>query len=217
MKMLNLSQEKSAAAFTLIELLIVVAIIAILAAIAVPNLLEAQVRAKVTRAKSDMRTVATALEAYVVDNNSYPPDFTQTQPPFNQAIYAKLLPRLIPLTTPISYVATLPTDGFAPQIANAGTIQSTFYQDSAGNVHNPLVFDYARYDRNHPHDTLTAWSNISLSPESVQWALNSAGPSADNMEFLGNPGLEVYDPTNGTTSQGNVLRTSLGADDRPKI
>ena len=58
--------------FTLIELLIVVAIIAILAAIAVPNFLEAQVRAKVSRARNDMRSLATALETYYVDNNSYP-------------------------------------------------------------------------------------------------------------------------------------------------
>jgi prepilin-type N-terminal cleavage/methylation domain-containing protein len=50
--------------FTLIELLIVVAIIAILAAIAVPNFLEAQVRAKVSRAHSDMRSIAIALEGY---------------------------------------------------------------------------------------------------------------------------------------------------------
>jgi prepilin-type N-terminal cleavage/methylation domain-containing protein len=59
--------------FTLIELLIVVAIIAILAAIAVPNFLEAQTRSKVSRAKADMRSVATAMEAYYVDNNSYVP------------------------------------------------------------------------------------------------------------------------------------------------
>ena len=59
--------------FTLIELLIVVALIAILAAIAVPNFLEAQTRAKVSRAKSDMRSVAIALESYRVDNNNYPP------------------------------------------------------------------------------------------------------------------------------------------------
>src|SRR3990172_10575317 len=58
--------------FTLIELLIVVAIIAILAAIAIPNFLAAQVRSKVSRAQADMRSLATALESYYVDNNSYP-------------------------------------------------------------------------------------------------------------------------------------------------
>jgi prepilin-type N-terminal cleavage/methylation domain-containing protein len=58
--------------FTLIKLLIVVAIIAILAAIAVPDFLEAQTRAKVSRCKSDMRTLATAIEAYTVDFNIGP-------------------------------------------------------------------------------------------------------------------------------------------------
>ena len=61
-------------AFTLIELLIVVAIIAILAAIAVPNFLEAQVRSKVSRVKADMRSMRTAMEAYRVDYNRYLPD-----------------------------------------------------------------------------------------------------------------------------------------------
>ena len=58
--------------FTLIELLIVVAIIAILAAIAVPNFLEAQTRSKVSRVRSDQRSMATAIETYYVDNNEYP-------------------------------------------------------------------------------------------------------------------------------------------------
>src|SRR5437763_4530938 len=58
--------------FTLIELLIVVAIIAILAAIAVPNFLEAQTRSKVSRVRADQRSMATAIEAYYVDNNHYP-------------------------------------------------------------------------------------------------------------------------------------------------
>ncbi|MBM3334669.1 prepilin-type N-terminal cleavage/methylation domain-containing protein, partial [Candidatus Sumerlaeota bacterium] len=59
-------------AFTLIELLIVVAIIAILAAIAVPNFLEATVRAKVARADADLRSCAMALEAYASDSGGYP-------------------------------------------------------------------------------------------------------------------------------------------------
>ncbi|MEO8376090.1 MAG: prepilin-type N-terminal cleavage/methylation domain-containing protein [Candidatus Sumerlaeota bacterium] len=69
--------------FTLIELLIVVAIIAILAAIAVPNFLEAQTRAKVSRVKADMRSVATAVESYRVDYNrlfpTYRPAAAQTR------------------------------------------------------------------------------------------------------------------------------------------
>lgn len=59
-------------AFTLIELLIVVAIIAILAAIAVPNFLEAQTRAKVARVQSDMRTYSTAIGTYQIDHSTYP-------------------------------------------------------------------------------------------------------------------------------------------------
>ncbi len=59
-------------AFTLIELLIVVAIIAILAAIAVPNFLEAQTRAKVSRTLADLRTCVIAIDAYQADWNFVP-------------------------------------------------------------------------------------------------------------------------------------------------
>lgn len=65
---------KLRAAFTMIELLVVVAIIAILAAIAVPNFLEAQVRSKVSRTMQDMSTVRTAVQAYYADAEAYPPN-----------------------------------------------------------------------------------------------------------------------------------------------
>ena len=103
--------------FTLIELLIVVAIIAILAAIAVPNFLEAQVRAKVSRVKADQRSIATAIESYVVDYNRSPYYFnTNDGVAFNYSDgdgERTFLP--FRLTTPVAYISTLPASPFQPK------------------------------------------------------------------------------------------------------
>ena len=58
--------------FTLVELLIVVAIIGIIAGIAIPNLLVALDRSKQKRTMADMRSIGSAVEAYAVDNSTYP-------------------------------------------------------------------------------------------------------------------------------------------------
>ncbi len=58
--------------FTLIELLIVVAIIGVIAAIAIPSLLNAINRGRQKRTMGDIRTLATAVEAYTVDFEFYP-------------------------------------------------------------------------------------------------------------------------------------------------
>jgi general secretion pathway protein G len=57
---------------TLIELLIVVGIIGVIAALAIPNLLNAIDRAKQKRTMADLRSLGTAVQAYSVDNNFYP-------------------------------------------------------------------------------------------------------------------------------------------------
>jgi len=58
--------------FTLIELMVVIAIIIILAAIAIPNYLTMTARAKKSRLASDFATVATVLETFKTDWGAYP-------------------------------------------------------------------------------------------------------------------------------------------------
>jgi general secretion pathway protein G len=63
--------------FTLVELLIVVAIIGILAAITMPHLLNAIDRSRQKRTMADVRYLATALEEYNIDNSFYPSQGTE--------------------------------------------------------------------------------------------------------------------------------------------
>jgi type IV pilus assembly protein PilA len=59
--------------FTLIEIMIVVAIIALLAAIAIPNLLRARINANEANAQATLKTISAACEAYASTNNgNYP-------------------------------------------------------------------------------------------------------------------------------------------------
>jgi len=60
--------------FSLIELLLVIAIVGAITAIVVPNLMSANIRAKVSGVKADMGSVAIALEDYKIDYGEYPRD-----------------------------------------------------------------------------------------------------------------------------------------------
>jgi len=69
---LNKMKKTGHKGFTLVELMIVVAIIGILAAIAIPQFAAYRTRAFNTAAQSDLRNVRTSMEAYFADNQQYP-------------------------------------------------------------------------------------------------------------------------------------------------
>ncbi len=208
--------------FTLIELLIVVAIIAILAAIAVPNFLEAQTRSKVSRVRADLRSVATALESYGVDQNNYPlvrgqdtAIFTGNpardpqdliSPPgapartFNQAT----LP--LELTTPVSYITTTFKDPFKDTRAvrryTGGSIADLVVPS------DPTTMDYVYHNiKQYSQMSGYGFDDRDLR-EYGAWRLTSIGP---DKEFYGSIGRRVYDPTNGTVSLGDIIRTQASS------
>ena len=61
--------NKNRGGFTLVEIMIVVGIIALLAAIAVPNFLRARKRAQGTRCLEDLRIIDSAVDQYAIENN----------------------------------------------------------------------------------------------------------------------------------------------------
>jgi len=198
---ISLCNSRLCSAFTLIELLIVVAIIAILAAIAVPNFLEAQTRAKVSRAKADMRSMATAAETYRIDNNDYMSSTkTSNTNGFHWGItnhddYRNILATLkvrydalFKLTSPISYMTTLPAKN--PFGRYQGYYVGRYYEGYM--YRGPSVYKIIKQSNNtqYPREW---YDNV--------FSFDSTGPSKkvfDQNKYL------IYDPTNGTMSYGGI-------------
>jgi len=215
----------------MIEILIALAIVAVLALTAVPNSLEAQTRAKLSRVKSDMRAVAVAVDSFGLDHGWAPPDgvdFTGMaggtgwttyvkntigQPPWNFKSITDVpnnwvLIGQIFLTTPEAYLTGFPEDPFGSQYPYSKSFwwendinRRKFYPDTEGIISGP--WDYAYYG-GPTVDGHTRWD----------WVLISCGPDrmTNNLVPLAGqsiPYFTEYDPTNGTISLGDIHRVGV--------
>jgi len=187
--------------FTLIELLIVVAIIAILAAIALPNFLEAQTRSKVARVHADLKSLATAVECYAVDNNVYPLDADDYPLPidflrYNQARQMSLL------TTPIAYVSGAIYDPFHLHNPPSPAMSMLFP--------GPPPYTYAYLTTGCYKKPYPQYAQPENNGRPQEYGLVSVGPNGD-FDSAANQGInDTYDPTNGTVSRGDIMRYGPG-------
>lgn len=174
-------------AFTLIELLIVVAIIGILAAIALPNFLNAQIRAKVARAQSEERTLADAFESYNLDFGSYPPSESTSANGYGGYRY---------LTTPVSYLHSSLEDPFTVKYVNSRRNDYDTRYEFMITRWNGRFGEYGS----------------SRAPGLNMYNIECVGPDGfDHFQptqaYPSHPvNFEFYDPTNGIRSAGDILR-----------
>lgn len=190
--------DRTSWGFTLIELLIVVAIIGILAAIAVPNFLNARIRAKVSRSLADQKTMENAILQYSADYNDNPPHSHEP----NQNWW---------LTTPVAYLSSFLYDPFQ-DLPNAKELFSTELQFFKQQHH------WDPYDiRYHPALTPT-YFDASVNPHfsarrNAIGAILGHGPSTT---YIGasTPDWAPYNASNGLRSLGLIFRYVPG---RPKV
>ncbi|NUN94941.1 MAG: prepilin-type N-terminal cleavage/methylation domain-containing protein [Candidatus Omnitrophica bacterium] len=172
--------------FTLIELLIVIAIILILIAIALPNFLEAQIRARVTKAKGEIRSLGIAMESYFLDWKIYPAESEHDiLTNFSRGRFESGLKWL---TSPIKYISSIPEDPFP------GTDQDIITYETGG-----VEFAGTLVDRKFLNCMVT-WAMFSRGPHSVSGNPNEAISSADPNVGI----VTTYSPTNGTSSVGAI-------------
>ncbi len=215
--------------FTLIELLIVIAIILILISIALPNFIEARLRAQVTKARGEIHSIRTAFEMYHNDWKIYPRGCItggntsgSTMDICNQnwGFVAEIL------TTPIQYLKQKYDDIFSIGYSVLGASTGA----PAGHRHVKYrTTKRKQYFEGYPNEQKGIiptklkrdsvwWTNYeTCNPQAYKnkhYLISSLGPDHDEDALPPNafynagtysPGDEFYSPTNGTVSTGDLV------------
>jgi len=196
---------------------------------------EAQTRAKVARARTDMRSLATALEGYAVDCMRYPafavgdksvngalgakvaasalPSFRLPEPPAEATGEWQLWPELkdhnlsfMTLTTPVAYITAYSRDPFSPQ-SKATFVYWSVCPGQADPSGKVLPPDYRA--------TGIGWILVSPGPDgdydlANEWDVYDPTVSQPSLRLLAGTNKKgsafTYDPTNGTVSNGDIWR-----------
>ncbi|MGC9328061.1 MAG: type II secretion system protein [Candidatus Hinthialibacter sp.] len=194
--------------FTLIELLIVVAIIGILAAIAVPNFLNAQIRAKYSRVLADMKNISTAIEMYSFDEGRAPIGSLEGM---SMGLWQHGLRRALDrLTTPISYMSSIPRDPFMESPGGSRESDTDRTQFTYNCMQNP---DWRAGNYQFAFDAGFTWYMFSPGPANTQGApWPDYMIAANNSAYGGSesPTDRIFEASNGITSEGWIVWTNKG-------
>lgn len=214
--------------FTLIEVLIAVAIIAILIALAVPKFVEAQVRSRVVKVKEAQRNLHIALEGYFVDHSAYPPN--------NMAGASSVpgtgvgsLQALILLSTPIAYIpSSIIEDPFGGECGSSGDQKPYITYFNGLDSKNKDVYraihaaDYSKTEFGRAYFFTRGFWLTSAGPDRIRRiheiavANHSDCSNVQNSDFvdwvkeLWPTDSISYDPSNGTISGGDIHRMRTG-------
>ena len=180
--------------FTLIELLIVVAIIGILAAIAVPNFMNARMRATLTRVLADMVAFEKAYEMYRLDKNSFPPHVGSHPRWQNKYV-----------TTPVAYLNSIPKDPFQQSMGERLDLPMSALMYTHGEFHvdpcpggrviqNPALYERAR-------NCYAVWGVGEFGSTNVSYFW-SPGPN----RIHDSNDSKLYEISNGLISDGDLVR-----------
>lgn len=219
---INRPRWRARRSFSLIELLVVAAIVAVLALATTSARRDYQIRSKVSRTQSDMLRVGRAVAAYVLDHDQIPMISRTTTDFYPTYLYKADTQRSYPghrLTSPIAYLSPIPIDHFNTNLMsktswNTSGVPVSFVADWA-----PLgLDDYPNRNAwiNTPRRTGEAMADF-FPCRNIHMILESGGPGLVWWDYAlwGNaPQTDVnpyfYDPTNGATSWGQILYFDCG-------